>query len=44
MVYTKIFQRFNMFNPLTAIAVYICFLHFLLAHYISAFEPVKAKK
>ena len=28
----------------TAGAVYIRFLHFLLAHYISAFKPVKDKK
>ena len=31
-------------NPLTAGAVHIRSLHFLLAHYISAFEPVKDKK
>ena len=31
-------------NPLTAGAVHIYFLHFLLAHYISAFKPVKDKK
>ena len=31
------------FNPLTAGAVYIRFLHFLLAHYISAFKPVQDK-
>ena len=30
-------------NPLTAGTVYIRFLHFLLAHYISAFKPVKDK-
>ena len=28
-------------NPLTAGAVHIRFLHFLLAHYISSFKPVK---
>ena len=32
------------FNPLTAGAVHIRFLHFFIAHYISAFEPVKKKK
>ena len=32
------------FNPLTAAAVHIRILHYLLAHYISAFEPVKDKK
>ena len=32
------------FNPLTAGAVHIRFLHFLLAHYISAFKPVEDKK
>ena len=32
------------FNPLTAGAVHIRFLHFILAHYISAFKPVKDKK
>ena len=31
-------------NPLTAGAVHIRFLHFILAHYISAFKPVKDKK
>ena len=31
------------FNPLTAGAVHIRFLHFLLAYYISAFKPVKDK-
>ena len=30
-------------NPLTAGAVHIRFLHFLLAHYISAFKPVTDK-
>ena len=30
-------------NPLTAGAVHIRFLHFLLAHYISAFEHIKDK-
>ena len=30
-------------NPLTAGAVHIRFLHFLLAHHISAFKPDKAK-
>ena len=34
----------RMFNPLTAGAVYIRFLHFLLANYISAFKPVKDKE
>ena len=29
------------FNPLTAGAVHIRFLHFSLAHYISALKPVK---
>ena len=39
------FQPFNLFfNPLTAGAVHIRFLHFILAHYISAFKPVKDKK
>ena len=28
----------SQFNPLTAGAVHIRFLHFLLAHYISAFD------
>ena len=32
------------FNPLIAGAVHIRFLHFILAHYISAFKPVKDKK
>ena len=32
------------FNPLTAGAVHIRFLHFLLAHYISAFKHIKDKK
>ena len=32
------------FNPLTAGAVHICFLYFILSHYISAFKPVKDKK
>ena len=32
------------FNPLTAGDVHIRFLHFLLAHYTSAFKPVKDKK
>ena len=36
--------RLHKFNPLTPGAVYIRFLHFLLAHYISAFKPVKDKK
>ena len=35
---------FNYFNPLPAGAVHIRFLHFLLAHYISVFKPVKDKK
>ena len=30
-------------NPLTAGAVHIRFLHFLLAYYISAFKPVISK-
>ena len=33
----------RLFNPLTAGAVYIRFLHFLLAHYTSAFKPAKDK-
>ena len=32
------------FNPLTAGVVNIRFLHFILAHYILAFKPVKDKK
>ena len=32
------------FNPLTAGAAYIRFFTVLLAHYISAFKPVKDKK
>ena len=35
---------FVFFHPLTAGAVHIRFLQFLLAHYISAFKPVKDKK
>ena len=31
------------FNPLTAGAVIIRFLHFVLAYYISAIKPVKDK-
>ena len=31
-------------NPLTAGAVHIRFLHFLLAHCISAFKHIKGKK
>ena len=31
------------FNPLTAGAVHIRFLHVLLSHYISNFKPVKEK-
>ena len=31
-------------NPSTAGAVHIRFLHFILAHHISAFKPVKDKK
>ena len=31
------------FNPITAGAVHIRFLHFLLAHYISAFKHVQIK-
>ena len=31
-------------NPLIAGAVHIRFLHFLLAHYISAFKHIKDKK
>ena len=34
----------NRLNPLTAGAVHIRFLHFLLAHYISALKPVRDKK
>ena len=34
----------NRFNPLTAGAVHIRFLHFLSAHYISDFKHVKGKK
>ena len=30
-------------NPLTAGAVQICFLHFLLAYYISVFKPFNDK-
>ena len=41
MVCVKIFRRFN---PLTARAVHIRFLLFIIAHYISAFKPVKDKK
>ena len=43
MVYTDIFQRLKV-NPLTAGAVHIRFSRFILAHYISAFKPVKDKK
>ena len=32
------------FNPLTAGAAYIVFFYIFLAHYISAFKPVKDKK
>ena len=32
-----------LFNPLTAGAAYIRFLHFLLAHYIPPFKHVKDK-
>ena len=31
-------------NPLTAGAVHIRFSHFISAHYISAFKPVKDQK
>ena len=31
-------------NPLTAVAVHIRFFHFISAHYISVFKPVKDKK
>ena len=31
-------------SPIPAGAVHIRFLHFILAHYISAFKPVKGKK
>ena len=31
-------------NPIPAGAVHIRFLHFILAHYISVFKPVKDKK
>ena len=41
--YTSLDQN-NEFNPLTAGVVHIRFLYFLLAHYISAFKPVKDKK
>ena len=37
-------KRYFDINPLTAGAAYIRFLHFLLAHYISAFKSVKDKK
>ena len=30
-------------NPLTAGAIHIRFLYFLLGHYISVFKPVKIK-
>ena len=40
-----LFARQNSwFNPLTAGAVHIRFLHYILAHYISAFKHVKDKK
>ena len=38
------FQFISLLNPLTAGAVYISLLILLLAHYISAFKPVKDKK
>ena len=34
----------QLFNPLTAGAVHIRFLHFILAYYVSAFKPIKDKK
>ena len=44
MLYVIIFIIIIMFNPLTAGAVHIRFLHFILAYYISAFKRVKDKK
>ena len=38
------FDRRIYFNPLTAGAVHIRFLYFLLAYYISAFKHNKDKK
>ena len=37
-------KRLSSINPLTAGAVHIRFLHFLLAHHISAFKHVKVKR
>ena len=36
-------ERVKLFNPLTAGAVHIGVLHFILVHYISAFKPDKNK-
>ena len=44
MILLKINVRANKISPLTAGAVYIRFLHFLLAHYITAFIPGKDNK
>ena len=41
---TKIVEAETSFNSLTAGAVHIRFLHFLLAHYISDFKHIKDKK
>ena len=41
-LYQTVHVRKN-FTPLTDGAVHISFLHFILAHYISAFIPVKDK-
>ena len=41
--YTELIVNHDI-NPLTAGAVHIRFLHFILAHYISAFKTVKDKK
>ena len=48
MLFTIIYNKCYKFdsitlNPLTSGAFHIHFLHFLLAHYISAFKPVKDK-
>ena len=40
----NIFFSIQRFNLLTAGSVHIRLLHFLLAHYMSAFKPVKDKK
>ena len=42
--FTKTFSCKHCVDPLTAGAAHIRFLHFLSAHYISAFKPVKDKK